>query len=605
MKKSLSRSAVCVSPWLLAGLVLPGLSGCVQDPLPFDPHAAQAWELRTDNQVKAPPLYPLPTTNVTPYIPGETPETPESRYKTNVPEGPPVRMSLQEIVHRAILNNMEIRVASYDTAIDQTRILEAEANFDPTVFWDFNEQHIDKMTPGSETQVVNPRANPNSNSLSAFTNVITRYDEEQLYTSDLGFRQNLPAGGKAEAKEEIDNTWTNPPRGLLKSFYQTDLIFTLTQPLLQNFGIEVNRARITIAQNNSRVSLLDFRKTVEDTVLKIEQTYWQLVQAERDVESIKKLIASSQTLRTILYERLHNDVNNIQIEEVNAEYGQREVTLIQLESHVDDLSDQLKQLMNDPDYPVSGAAVITPIDDGTEAPLHFNLDDQIETAMQNRFELGQQQVRIESAQVATMVAHNNLLPSLTAQLQATVDGLGRNINDAFNKEGDFNHLGYQAGLQFEFPIGDRAAGAIWQRSILQRMQAVASYVGLVNQVSEEVKTAARAVDTSWFRLRVARDSRLHYEKLVEDEALQDKSGDVPFTSESVFERLQQQLGLATAEQTEHQALNDYNYAIANLEKAKGTILRYNNVVMEQEQLPFDMNVKGSPVPRKMLLGTDP
>jgi outer membrane protein len=603
MKKCLSGAAVSVSQCLLAGFALSGLTGCVQDPPAFDPHAAREWELRTDTQVKAKPLFPLPTTGETPYVPGETPDVPTDRMeKLSVPEGPPVRMTLQEIIHRAILNNLEIRVASYDTAIDQTRVLEAEANFDPTLFSDINEQRIDKLTPGTESAVPNKNASLGNASASSFTDIVVDYDQEQLFTSDVGIRQNLPAGGKAELKEEVDETWTNPSRGILQSFYQNDLVFTLTQPLLQNFGVAVNRARITIAQNNQRVSLLDFRKTVEDTVLKIEQTYWQQVQAERDVETLRREIVSSKKLREILYHRYGEDVTSVQIDQANADVSQREVTLIQLENHVADLSDQLKQLMNDPDYPVSGSPIITPSDQGTEAPMHFDLDDQIETAMENRLELGQQQVRIDSAAVAVDVARNNLLPSLTAQLQATVDGLGRNINDAFNKEGDFNHLGYQAGLQFEFPLGNRAARAIWQRSLLQRMQAIASYAADVNQVALDVKTAARQIDATWERLSRARNSRLFYQKLLEDVDKQHNSGDVPYSYEAVFTELQEQQQLAQAEQTEHQALNDYNYAIANLEKAKGTILRYNNVIMEQEQLPFDMSVKGSPVPRQMLLG---
>ena len=596
MKKSLCRSAVSVSPWMLAGVTLAALSGCVQDPPPFDPRMARAWELRTDTEVKPRPLYPLPTTAESPYEPGQTQDMSSVRRQSlAIPEGPPVRMSLQEVMHRAIVNNMEIRVASYDTAIDQTRILEAEANFDPTVFSDINFQRIDKGTPGSLGNVIDHKTN------TLITRVIN-FDEEQLFTSDVGLRQNLPAGGKAELKQEVDNTWSNPPRGLLPSFYQNDLTFTLTQPLLQNFGIAVNRARITIAQNNSRVSLLDFRKTVEDTVLKIEQVYWQQVQAERDVETVKKEIAMSQTLYKVLHDRAVQDVTNSQLEEINGRIASREVTLIQLVNHVADLSDQLKQLMNDPDYPVSGAAIITPTDDGTEAALHFNLDDQIETAMENRYELGQQQVRIDSAEIAVDVARNNRLPSLNAQLQATVDGLGAQVNEAFSKEGDFNHWGYQAGLQFQYPLGDRAAAAIWQRSLLQRMQAIASYAGLENQVAEDVAVAARAVQADWARLNKARESRLQFEHLLADLAVQDKSGDAKFTFETVDIRLNNQEELAQAEQAEHQALNDYNFAIATLEKSKGTILRYDNVIMEQEQLPFDMAVKGDPVLKQRLIG---
>jgi outer membrane protein TolC len=242
------------------------------------------------------------------------------------------------------------------------------------------------------------------------------------------------------------------------------------------------------------------------------------------------------------------------------------------------------------------------MDEGTEDPIHFNLDDQYETALENRYELGQQQARIDSAEISVDVARNNLLPSLTAQIQATVDGLGKQINQAFSKEGDFNHWGYQAGLQFSYPLGNRAAAAIWQRSLLQRMQAIASYAGLVNQIALDVKTAARQVDSTWVRLGKARDSRFQYQKVLERLHEQVQSGDQTLTFDFVFNLLQDQQQLFQAQQTEHLALNDYNFAIATLEKNKGTILRYNNVIMEQEQLPFDMSVRGGEQARELLLG---
>jgi outer membrane protein TolC len=590
---------------MLTGLSLGGLCGCVQEPPAFDPRAAQEWELRRDAEVKAKPMYPLPTTEQLPTAPGETPEGGGNHFGSlNVPEGPPVLMSLQEIIHRAMANNMEIRVASFDTAVDQTRVMEAEANFDPTLFSDINEQRIDKITAGTEAASPAANINPNTNNASAAfpRNIIARYDEEQLFTSDLGIRENLPAGGKAEFKQEVDNSWFNPARALLRSWYETDLTFTLTQPLLQNFGVEVNRARITVAQNNQRVSLMDFRKTVEDTVLKIEQTYWQLVQAQRDVQTTKKLLKETDDLQNVLLRRLGNDVTLVQVEQVVAAHSDRQVQLIQQQTLVEQLSDQLKQLMNDPEFPVSSSPIVTAVDDGSEAAMHFNLDDQIETAMENRYELGQQQARIDSAEISVLVAKNNLLPSLNAQLQATVDGLGKDIGTAWGKEGDFNHWGYQAGLQFEFPLGDRAAQAIWQRALLQRMQAIASYAGLVNQIAFDVKTAARQVDATWARLSRAREARLHYEKLLEKLKTQVDAGNQQLTFDFIINVVQDQQALAQAEQTEHLALNDYNFAIATLEKNKGTILRYDNVIMEQEQLPFDMAIRGGSLARQMLLG---
>ena len=77
-----------------------------------------------------------------------------------------------------------------------------------------------------------------------------------------------------------------------------------------------------------------------------------------------------------------------------------------------DLSDQLKALMSDPEFPVASNVLILPLDEPVTDPMHFALQDQIDTAMDNRFELGEQQLKIDAATVTVGVAKNNLLPEL-------------------------------------------------------------------------------------------------------------------------------------------------------------------------------------------------
>ena len=59
----------------------------------------------------------------------------------------------------------------------------------------------------------------------------------------------------------------------------------------------------------------------------------------------------------------------------------------------------------------------------------------------------------------------------------------------------------------------------------------------------------------------------------------------PLTPQFVDQKLRQQEQLAQAASAEAQAIANYNIAIANLERAKGTLLRYNNVVLQEQALP--------------------
>jgi outer membrane protein TolC len=577
------------------------LGGCVQDPMPFDPRLAQAWERRDDAQTRTTRPDPLPTTQTSQYLPGEASPRrgPATRTSAEV-GGPVVKMTLQEVIHRAVANSLDIRVASFDTAIDQTRVLEAQANFDPTFFSDIGFQDVNKASPGGDGVEV-PKGHDifSNNASSAFTTIISRVDKEALTTFDAGFRQNLEAGGKIVLEQNVNNSWFFPTRSLLNPYYQDDLVLQLTQPLLQNFGVAVNQARITIARNTQRVSLLDFRKTVEDTVLKIEQTYWALLQAERDVQTGRDLVDASERTAQLLYYRQKEgqEVTAAQVNQANAQTEARRVELKQEQEQVGDLSDQLKLLMNDPAYPLSGNSILSPADDFQRDPLKFNLDDQIESALENRLELGQEQVRIDSSEVAVDVARNGLLPSLTLALTGTVDGVGRGFSDGFHSEGDFNHLGYSVELQFQLPIGNRAARAVWQRALLQRMQAIASYGKQIEQVTSDVQAAARKVRFSWDRLTEARSSVLSYQRLLDSLDAQRRQGDQQLTFDFVFNLLQDQEQLAAQQRAEHLAESDYNSAIAQLEQAKGTILRYDNVMMEQEPVPFDVQLLGSPAPK--------
>ena len=60
----------------------------------------------------------------------------------------------------------------------------------------------------------------------------------------------------------------------------------------------------------------------------------------------------------ILFKRRQQDVTRVQISQANASVEQRRATLIRARARVRDLSDRLKQLMNDPSIPVSSATLI-------------------------------------------------------------------------------------------------------------------------------------------------------------------------------------------------------------------------------------------------------
>ena len=570
-----NQSVTRITGAALTALLAAAVVGCHSD-IPFDPRAEQRGEREAAREVKPTPLRPLPTTLESSFLSPRPGEPPRPRPTTapatgpSLAEKPRVRMNLQDIIHRAVMNNLDVKVAGYGPGIEASRTIEAEARFDPTLFANFNFERRDR------TLAFNTATSSNG------------VDQEKIITYQSGVRQNLESGGQVEVRYESIRTDVRQENtgfggGVSPNpFTENQLILQLTQPLLQNFGYEVNRARITIGRNNQRISVLDFRKQLEETTADIERTYWQLAQAERDLRIAETLLDATLRTADILLRRLGQDVTRVQISQANASVETRRSALIRAKAQVEQLSNQLKRLMNDPDMPVTSAIIILPGDAPIEEPFRFDLSDEIATAMQNRFELGQQQLRIDSANIASNVARNNELPTLNLVGQIGYQGLDENFSQAFKAVSEFNNLNYQVGLQFEWPIGYRAARAVTRRARYQQMQAIDQYRNLIDTISLDVKNALLEVDTTWTEMVARRQARFaQADSLAAIE--QREAGGEALTPTFVNLKLQTQEQLADAARQETEAIANYNIAISRLEFAKGTLLRYNNVIMEEAQ----------------------
>jgi len=561
------------------------VAGCKQYDVavaPFNPRADQQLERQSAQGAPLRPIRPLPTTLQSPF-PDETSTKPVLQPATGPAIGVDeavIRMPLREVVQRAVANNLDVKVAGYDPAIDETRVTEAEARFDPTFFTNF-QYGVDRiLAPTPQNPTVDT-----TGSETVF----------RSYTLQTGVRQDLETGGKVELRWSPTYTRRSPnfdpSLNATNPFWTTDLTLQITQPLLRDYGSDVNRARIVINRNNQRVSVLEFRRTLEEKLVRspdggkpgIEDTYWQLVDAEREVRIAEDLLDRTLSTAQILHDRMKQDVGRVQMSQATSSLERRRTILIRARAKVRDLSDQLKNLMNDPEFPVTSMVLILPADAPTEDQIRFDLQDQINTAMENRLELGEQQLRTDNAATAAIVAKNNLLPQLNFVGSIGTTGLGGALGTAIT-DADFTNLQYSMGLQLEIPIGNRAARAIWKRAQLQRLQAITQYRSLVDQVSLDVKTAIREVNTTWEEIAGTRQARFAAADALSAVEEREKANEA-LTPEFVNRKLDLQQQLAEAQQSEVQAIASYQIALARLELAKGTVLRYNNVTLDEAPLP--------------------
>jgi outer membrane protein TolC len=550
--------------------------GCVSEPPPFQPRELQSSERIHSREVETREKRPLPTTLESPFL-NIAPDAPDPTSQINkATTGPSMensrvlRLPLQEVIHRAVANSLDVKVAGYTPAIDETRVTEAEARFDPVFYNNVQFQRTDRdgglFSSGNSKTVQN----------------------------QVGVKQVMPSGGQVQLQQSTNWTDPNPTdvsngfggttRTNRHPFWENELSLQVTQPLLRDFGNEINRARITINRNTQRVSLLEFRKQVEQTISDIETTYWDLVTAEQQVRINEQLLNETIEMGTVLWKRRGQDVTTVQLSQANASIESRRATLIRAKARVLDLSEALKRLMNDPEMPVASNIVVLPANAPSKTPIAFDLADQINTALENRFELGEQQLKIDNADIARKVAKNNLLPQLNLVGSYAIQGLDNDLSTSAKEESWTRNLNWSVGFQLEIPLGNREARAIYQRSLLQRLQAIDQYALLVSQVSADVTKALREVSTTWDEMAATAQATFAQRDALRAIERRQEGGEA-LTPTFVQLKLDTQERLAQAAVTEAEAISNYNKAIKDLERAKGTLLRYDNVVMEETQLP--------------------
>jgi outer membrane protein TolC len=556
--------------------------GCDAEPAEvFDPRQIQQDERTHAPEITTQSLRPLPATREDAFTdvgPNGESSTDDGPVKPStgrdLDTDPIVRMSLQEIIHRAVANNHDVKVAAIQPGIEGARVIEAAANFDPVFFTNLQYSQKRDLTGGEIF-----------NSFTGSAPFTAFESDSNQGTLQTGIQENLGTGAQVQLQYQSTYNWFLPQTTQFNPFYESDLTLSITQPLLRNYGYDVNHAQIVINRLNQRVSQLEFRKAVEQNVADIEKAYWQLVQQEDDIKIQEDLVAETEKTYKQLYNRMAQkiDVSPLQVAQTQTQLELRRTELIQFKAQARDLSDQIKGLMSDPEYPVTSNVIILPADEPVEDGIEFDFQDEINTAMENRLELGEQQLKVDSAVVTIGVAKNNLLPEFDFIGSAGPQGVDSNFGDAIKDNAEFKWGDFTVGFKLQIPLGNRAARAIYRRSILQHMQAIEQYRSFIEQIAVDVKTSARAVVTAWEVIRSSRRSRFAAEDALTRINAREKSGE-PLTPEFVQLKLQIQDALAQSQQSEAEAVANYNTALSQLEKSKGTILRYDNVVLQEDPL---------------------
>lgn len=468
-------------------------------------------------------------------------------------------VSLADAAVRALQHNLDITISRHTKESRLADITIEQSKFDPTV-----------SLNGQYNRTVNPLNRPIFGGTGGALNQITLFDQ-RTHTVTVDANTNLLTGGNIDVNYSPQRNSIN--RSVAEGFlfnpaWTGGLAFTITQPLLRNAGVAINKTFITIAQNNAVVEQHVFRDRVMTVVASVEQTYWELVFANENLKVAQAALKAAEELLATNREKAKVGVMTlVDVLQAETAVASRVEQTLLADKAIRDQEDQLRRLLNPGEEDLRQDVRLTPADGPVTVLEPLSLQEMIDTAIAQRPEMTQAKKQVESGELNKQFARNQLLPTLSLQGTIGLAGLGGDYGESFTRNFNGDFYNYGAGLVLSYPLGNRAAISTYNKRKLEAQNAEVALANVRQQIIVGVREAVRRVQTDFKRVETTRSARIMAEKQLEAELERLKVG----LSTTRFV-LDFQRDLATAQGHELRAIVDYNKSLSNLARHKATTL---------------------------------
>jgi HAE1 family hydrophobic/amphiphilic exporter-1 len=489
-----------------------------------------------------------------------------------------LHLSLDEALGIAMKQNLGVQIQNYETRISGYNLRSSYGVFDF-----FSDGRVDLSSANSPTTST------------------TQTSADRTLLANAGVTQLLPTGGTYSFG--FNNSRTSAVGGFtnINPAYKSSLDFNFTQPLLKDFGVDITKRNITIAHNNLGITQGQFRTVIMDTVSAVEQAYLDLAYARRNVDVVKEALFLARDQARITQIRIDVGASApLDILQPNVQIATTEESLVTAVASVRDAEDRLRQLLNLPrsewDRP------IVPTGDIQYSALPVDMDRAVEQALANRPEVDQDRLRTDTARVNALYTKNQTLPTVDFNLGYGVAGVaGKTLDTRTNPPTVISSSGYDrslsqifgrdfpswnVGFTLGYPLMNITARANARAAELDLEQSQTFEAQTRQNITVEVRNAARLIETFGRTIAASRAARDAAEKNVEAERKRYENG-----MTTNFQVLEVQKQLSDARVRELFALVGYNKAVAAYHRAIGDILEVHHITVEQPEVPAEPDWK--------------
>jgi outer membrane protein len=494
-----------------------------------------------------------------------------------------IPMSLAQAVAIAVANNEDQYVSVNAAESFEYLIIQNKGIFDPLIAAAVGRAHAE---------------------IPASSQITSGVFDDTTFSANAS--QLTPLGGTFQLGFAGTREVSNNQFATVNPSYAGGLTLSMNQPLLRNFGTLPTTWLIRISRNQRDSAYQSLLRVVQGTVNSVEQAYWDLVYAQQNLEVKRESLRIAQELNRIT--RIKIDVGSLApIDIVQTEVGiaTAEQDIITAEGQIGDAQDRLKRQLNFVD-PAQVNLPIIPTDPLSTEQVKIQLDQGTQTALQRRPEILSVAYTAASDLIRYQYYRNQVLPGLNLTGSYGSRGLAgfsidpvtgqttdTNFSQAFQDVINRDHKNWSVGLNFSYPILNRAAKGAAGVARYTWEADKAQIIVVEQNVVIEVRAAARAIDTAQRSIVAATKGRELAERNLDAEKKKFDNG-----MSTTFQVNQIQRDLSAARTAEQQALAIYRTALAQYHFALADNLEWKGIRVEglpESEAPL-RDVQEGPVP---------
>ncbi len=521
-------------------------------------------------------------------------------------------LALQQAVHLALEHSKVMRnlggtvlrapeavTTSFDPAIRETdprfgvqaALSAFDASFGASVFHQNNDRALNNQFFGGGTRLLQQEATVFQAQLAKQSAVGTEYYLRNITDYD---KNNAPGN-------RFPGAWT--------SLLETEV----RQPLLQGYGIDywqtVGNSQtpglyngVLVARTNTDISQSEFEISVRDFLTDVENAYWDLYFAYRDLDakiaardSALELWRRIDTLKQLgraggeadkeaqareQYYRFEEDVQNAlngKPEDGTQAFNGSAGGAFKGNGGVLRAERRLRYMIG---LPINDCCLLRPCDEPLAAPVCFDWDNSLLESVEQRPELRRQKWVVKQKELELVAAKKLLLPELDAvglyrwrgfgeTLTNPSDGGAPQFDNAWGDLATGRFQEWELGVELDIPIGNRRAHAgvrhaefqvARSRKLLQEQERL-----IVHDLSNAMTEAVRA----WEVLQTVRNRLKAAADQVNALMAAYEADQAP-----VNVLLEAQRRYSAAKSAYYLSVLEYNLAVRNVHFEKGTYLEY-------------------------------